>query len=197
MTMGHLQPFELEIKHFLAQHNIRFVDGTSSLEELDFALQEYNVHFDVKEKKQHFNMSNWGGTNIPEEHFFILDDLAARKILLKAPRSFVLIRDSVRAPVYYVYSIVDLLCIPKKRVRRALEKNTHTFKGKWFIDFRHAVQFDSLEQSIKYMVTYHQKFDEIFKEHIDCWGEYENENIQTAGIPRKPEHWKEDLKVKS
>ncbi|MBI3195107.1 MAG: hypothetical protein HYZ34_11680 [Ignavibacteriae bacterium] len=190
-----MQSFEQEIQDFLTKYNIRFIDGTNSLEELDFALPEYNIHFDVKEKKQHFNMSNWEGTNIPEEYFFILDDLAARKILLKAPRSFVLIRDSVRTPVYYVFSIVDLLCIPKKRVRRALEKNARTFKGKWLIDFRHAMKFDSLEDAVKYMVTYPKQYDKIFKEQIDCWGEYENENIQTAGIPRKPEHWEEDLKV--
>ncbi len=189
--------FEQEIKDFFTKYNLRFIDGTNSLEELDFALPEFNIHFDVKEKKQRFTMSNWGESNIPEEHFFILDDLAARKVLLKAPQSFVLIRDSVKSPVYYIYSIVDLLCIPKKRVRRALEKKTHSFKGKWLIDFRHAAKFETLEHAVKYMVNYPKQFKMIFKEEIDCWGTYEGEQIQMAGIPRKPKHWEEDLKVKS
>jgi hypothetical protein len=192
-----LQSFEHEIKNFFTKYNLRFIDGTNSLDELDFALPDFNIHFDVKEKKQHFTMSNWKEANIPEEHFFILDDLAARKVLLKAPHSFVLIRDSVKTPVFYVYSIVDLLCIPKKRVRRALEKNTRSFKGKWLLDFRHAEKFETLEQAVKYMVNYPKQFKKIFKEEIDCWGTYEGEQIQTAGITRKPKHWDEDLKVKS
>ena len=191
-----MDSFEHELKTFLKQSNIPFEDRTGSLHELDFALTQHDVFFDAKEKKQHLNMNNWQGTTIPEEHFFILDDLAARKILLKSPRSFLVIRDNTKEFCYYVFSVVDLLCMPKHRVRRALEKSSRSYKGKWYVDLRHGKRCNSIEDVVNFMIIYPKKFDKIFKDHIDCWGEYEGENIQTAGTVRKRKHWVEDLKEK-
>jgi len=191
-----MRSFEQEIKEFLKKNEIPFEDRTGSLEELDFALTESKVFFDAKEKKQHVNVKNWQGVTIPEQYFFILDDLAGRKILLKAPRSFLLVRDSVDTPTYYIFSIVDLLCMPKQRVRRTIEKSTRAYKGKWYVDLRHGKRCDSLGDAVKYMMHYPSKFKHIFKEYIDCWGEYEGEKIVTTGITRRKYHWVEDLKGK-
>ncbi|MBI4547745.1 MAG: hypothetical protein HY707_07190 [Ignavibacteriae bacterium] len=191
-----MKSFEQEIKAYLGKNQIPFEDRTGSLEELDFALNDHQVHFDVKEKKQHINLKNWQGVTIPEKHFFILDDLSARKILLKSPRSFLVVRDNVSGPSYYVFSIVDLLCMPKHRVHRAIEKSTKAYKGKWYVDLRHGKRCASLDDVLHYMSHYPGKFKQIFKEHIDCWGEYEGEEIQTAGTVRKRKHWVEDLRTK-
>ena len=189
--------FEQELKAFLSARDVRFVDRTGSHSDLDFTLTDADVHFDAKEKKQRFAMRHWTEANIPEKYFFILDDLSARKILLRSPRSFLLIRDSSRGAHYYVFSIVDLLCIPKKRVRRILEGNTTSFKGKWLIDLRHGKAFDELDAAVKFMTEYPKNFERIFKDHIDCWGEYEGENIPIGGTPRTKRDWAKDLKSKS
>ena len=196
MLGGTMESFEREIKEYLKKKTISFEDNTGSHDTLDFTLSVYDVHFDAKEKKQHFNVSNWQGASIPEEYFFILDDLAARKILLKSPRSFLVIRDNMTGPAYYVFSIIDLLCLPKHRVKRRLEKSVVAFKGKWYIDLRHAASFATLESVIEYMIEYPTHFKQIFNEHIDCWGEYAGEDIQIAGTVRRSHHWKKDLSEK-
>lgn len=191
-----MKSFEVEIKDFLNHHHIPFTDNTGSLNALDFSLPDVDLHFDAKEKKQHINLDNWRDSSVPEEHFFILDDLAARKILLKAPRSFLLIRDNVTGPAYYVFSIVDLLCMPKRRVRRRLDTGKEIFKGKWYIDLRYGRKTSSLNDGYASMMNYTELFPNVFQDHIDCWGSYEGENIITTGTPRKHRYWDIDLKGK-
>lgn len=188
-----MESFEQEVRNYFSHNAIQFADNTSSHHELDFCLIGSDVHFDVKEKKQRFTMEHWPGTQIPERHFFILDDLAARKILLNAPKSFLMIRDCTAMPSYYIYSVVDLLCIPKVRVRRTIERHQAHVKGKWYIDLRHAEHTTTLMHAIDYMISYPNRFPTIFDVHLDCWGSYEGETILTAGTPRKPHHWTKDL----
>ena len=188
-----MESFESDVRQFLTSHNIQFIDYTGSHTELDFTLTASEVYFDVKEKKQHMNMRHWSGTAIPEQHLFILDDLAARKILLRSPRSFLVIRNCTEVSSYYVYSVVDLLCMPKVRVRRPIERRHRTLKGKWYVDLRHGGHASSLEHAFEHMMNYPIKFSSIFKDHIDCWGNYEGEVVQTTGSLRSPQHWSTDL----
>lgn len=186
--------FEEELRAFLTANGMPFIDNTGSLETLDFSLTDVNIHFDVKEKKQHINIGKWQGATIPEEHLFILDDLAARKILLKSPRSFLLVRDCTRTPtLFVVFSIVDLLCMPKRRVRRKLERASESVKGKWYTDLRHGAAHGTLANAVTYMKLYPEQFPAIFKSHIDCWESYEGENILTAGSVRTQQYWDKDL----
>ena len=188
--------FESDIKAYLKERGEPFVDGTSSLTALDFHLTRRNIHIDAKEKVQKFSMVNWKEAGIPQEHFFIVDDLAVRKLLLHSPNSFSIIRDcSVEPPMHFVFSIVDFLCMPKKRCRRAISKTVMTFKGKWLIDLRDAAAFESLEDAMKYIMCYKEKHKAIFETHIDCWGSYRSERIARGGTTRVPKYWKEDAKV--
>jgi hypothetical protein len=184
---------EQEIKTFLTSLRISFEDGTRSNTALDFHLPRHKIFFDAKEKAQAFSMKNWNEAPTSQEYFFIMDDLAARRLLLHAPRSFVLIKDSsIVSPMYYIYSVVDLLLIPKRRVRRPIEKRVKTFKGKWLVDLRDAAAFDNLPDAIHYMLNYEKTFPRIFGTHIDCWGHYPSEHVKTSGSTRRAEHWATD-----
>jgi hypothetical protein len=190
--------FEQEVRALLNSQHIPYVDGTKSVSDLDFFLPSQNVWFDAKEKTQRFSMKNWSGATPSQEDLFIIDDLSARKLLRKAPLSFCLIKDSsAQSTTYYIYSIVDLLCIPKTRVRRPIEKSVKAYKGKWLLDLRDAAVFIDLEDALRYMLTYEKKFYAIFGEHIDCWGHYPSEQIKTAGSLRISAFWKKDAKAHS
>lgn len=185
--------FEQEVKSFLISLNIPFEDGTKSKTALDFFLPRHKIYFDAKEKSQPFSMKNWSEAPAAQENLFIIDDLAARKLLRHAPLSFCLIKDSsISQSMYYIYSIVDLLCVPKKRVKRPIEKSVKTFKGKWLLDLRDAAAFDELSDAMNYMLSYEKKFPLIFSEQIDCWGKYPSEEIKTSGSTRTAGYWKKD-----
>ena len=187
---------EQEIKAYLRSQGIGFSDFSSSHTAVDFFLPQHNVYIDAKEKRQHFSMKNWKEARMPEEFLFIIDDLAARKLLLHAPNSFTLVRDSsVSPPMYYVYSIVDFLCIPKTRCRRPIRRTTTAYKGKWIVDLRDAAAFDSLAGAIGYVITFKKKHAAIFENHIDCWGKYHSEHIGKSGSVRTTHYWSEDAKA--
>ncbi|MCZ6775556.1 MAG: hypothetical protein O7D34_03750, partial [Ignavibacteria bacterium] len=104
---------EQEIKSYLTAQKEPFKDQAKSHSDVDFFLPRNGVHLDAKEKRQRFDMRNWKEAVMPQECLFIIDDLAIRKLLRHAPDSFCLIRDRSRMPLaYYVYSIVDFLCMP-------------------------------------------------------------------------------------
>ena len=189
---------EQEIKSYLIRTGIPFTDSSASHTALDFLLTRHNIHIDAKEKRQPFSMQNWKEAPMPQEFLFIIDDLAVRKVLLSAPNSFILIQDSSASPVtYYVYSIVDLLCIPKIRCRRPIRRSTAAFKGKWLVDLRNAATFQSLEDSINYIIAYTKKRKAVFETHIDCWGKYPTERLATSGSVRTSKYWEEDSKAHS
>lgn len=190
--------FEQEVKTYLESHKIPYEDGTRSKTSLDFFLPRQRIYCDVKEKSQPFSMRNWSKAAVAQENLFIIDDLAARKLLHHAPLSFCLIKDSSISPtMFYIYSIVDLLCIPKKRVKRPIERSVKAYKGKWLLDLRDAAVFNELADAMKYMMQYEKKFPLIFSEHIDCWGKYPSETIDSAGRTRTSDYWKKDAKSHS
>jgi hypothetical protein len=188
--------FEIDIKEHLVARGEPFTDATASPSCLDFHLTRRNIYLDAKEKIQKFSMRNWSEAQMPQEHLFIVDDLAVRKLLLHAPNSFSIIRDSsITPPMHYVYSIVDFLCMPKKRCRRTISKTVTTSKGKWLIDLRDAAAFETLEDALNYVVQYAGKHKAIFETHIDCWGSYRSERIGRGGATRRARHWTEDAKA--
>lgn len=184
---------EQEVRQYFSKRRIKFLDHTRSHHELDFALPDVGIHLDVKEKLQRFSRTHWPNAAMPQEHLFILDDLAARKMLLHAPKSFCLIKDSsLPSPMYYIYSIVDLLCIQKPRVRRPIERTVKAYKGKWLVDLRDAAAFVNLDDAMDYMLRYEKHFSAIFRDHIDCWGNYSSEEIFVSGTKRRAQYWKKD-----
>ena len=188
--------FEQDIRSYFTASREPFTDFTSSHTAPDFHLTRRDIYIDAKEKCQQFTMSNWREARMPQENLFIIDDLAVRKLLLHAPNSFVIIRNSsIDPPMHYVYSIVDFLCMPKKRCRRTISKTITTVKGKWLIDLRDAAAFATLDEAMHYILRYAEKHPAIFETHLDCWGNYRSEKVGRGGTTRVATYWKEDSKV--
>lgn len=188
--------FEDDIRKHLTELGEPFTDGTSSHSAPDFVLTRRKIAIDAKEKLQKFSMTNWRNAPMPQKHLFILDDLAVRRLLLHAPGSFCIIKDSSVSPrAFHVYSIVDLLCMPKTRCRRTISKKITTVKGKWLVDLRNAAGFDSLPKAIDFIFRFQEHYPEIFETHLDCWGDYPVEKIETAGTTRIAPYWEGDSHV--
>lgn len=186
---------EQEIKAYLNKHSIRFDEGCDEFDRLDFTIyseQRGNFHFDAKEKRQPMQMANWPDVGIPEEFLFILDDLAARKTLMKAPRSGIVIRDNMQEK-YFFLSVVDLTLMPRVRVNRPIERNLPALKGKWLIDLRNCQSCAGLLEVFKKIADYVDAFPDIFQNTLECYGSYIGEKIGSGGIIRRPEHWKQDV----
>jgi hypothetical protein len=189
--------FEQEFKQYLRRSNIAFTDNCRSCKLLDFTLPKFigerSFHLDVKEKRQRINTRNWPSVTESEEPFrFIIDDLAARKILAHAPYAGLLVRNNLTA-LYYWFSSFDLALMPKTRVNRPIEKKARLLKGKWIIDFRNAQGNASLDNIIETITDYSKSVIEIATVILPCFGNYVNETIPTEGETRKPGHWTIDV----
>jgi len=191
-----MDSLEREIKDYFKQREIPLADNSNSYEKLDFAFGDKSTKryfsFDVKEKRQRYNMKNWQVANIPEEYLFILDDLAARKILAYAPNSGIVVRDNMRHR-YFLFTVVDLYLMPKQRVNRTIKKQVEAYKGKWLIDLRSGQKFDKLADVFDGIESYLDEKKEIFLNILECYGDYMGEEIGKGGIVRVPEHWQTDV----
>lgn len=188
---------EREFKFYFKQHQIPYEDHTTSLKKLDFNFGDPKAKtffcFDVKEKRQRYTKQHWQQLEIPEPHLFILDDLAARKILVFAPNSGLVIRDNVQQK-YYFYSVVDLFLMPKIRVNRVIKKQVEARKGKWLIDLRNGRAGDNLSRIFEAIDSYLKDRENIFLHTLECYGNYYGEEIGQGGITRQPGHWDIDVK---
>lgn len=189
--------FEAEIRQYLSSRQVAFEDHCTSLRLLDFRFREPQTQiqfsFDAKEKRQHYNLKNWPQANIPEAYLFIIDDLAARKILAFAPNSGLAVRDNLHRS-YYFFSVVDLYLMPKMRVNRTIRRAVETQKGKWLIDLRHGQRCGNLPELFQAIKSFLANRQAIFGEILECYGYYPGEEVSHGGIPRRPGHWDVDIK---
>ncbi len=188
--------FEQEIKAFLQSKKMEFKDNSSSFKRLDFSVrldENWTFHFDAKEKRQKINLYNWKITAEQEPHTFIIDDLAARKILAFGPYSGMVVRDNLLGG-YYFYSVLDLFLMPKTRVNRPIEKSQKAMKGKWVIDLRSGKKCSNMDEVLKLFYAYISKREDLFLNILDCYGNYAGENIGERGEVRRPEYWETDVK---
>ncbi|MBI5917458.1 MAG: hypothetical protein HY842_18980 [Bacteroidetes bacterium] len=192
-----MQSFEQEIKAFLKAQNLEFKDNSDSFKRLDFSVkldEQWSFRFDAKEKRQRYNLQNWQLTSEQEPFAFIIDDLAARKILAYAPYSGMVIRDNLLGG-YYFYSVLDLFLMPKTRVNRPIEKNLKAMKGKWVIDFRNGQKCGSMAAVLSLFRQYITKREDFFINILECFGDYHGEDIGERGEVRRAEYWDTDVKA--
>ncbi|MCB0517605.1 MAG: hypothetical protein H6577_22080 [Lewinellaceae bacterium] len=191
-----MQSFEQEIKAFFKKNNLEYKDNSSSFKRLDFSVQldeQWKFHFDAKEKRQHYNLSNWHLSKDQEPHTFIMDDLAARKILAYAPYSGMVVRDNLLGG-YYFFSVIDLFLMPKTRVNRPIHKEQEGLKGKWIIDLRNGRKCATMLEVLALFRRFIEKREDIFINILECFGNYQGENIGQRGEVRRPEYWDIDVK---
>jgi len=193
-----MQSLEQEFKTFLKSRNVKFTDNCESYKLLDFTLNNFSngkdFHIDVKEKRQKINTKNWPTiTETDEEHTFIIDELAARKIIAYAPHAGLIIRDNIYERFYW-FSILDLALMPKYRLNRSIQKSTLQQKGKWVIDLRNAAKSKSLSDVFVSIEKYCTDIVTLCTEYLPCYGTYHAENIAQGGATRKPGHWDVDVK---
>lgn len=191
---------EEEIRRYFRNNDIAYGDHSRSGDKFhrpDFGFGDMNEKqyfaFDAKEKRQHYNLDNWPDAGVPEAHLFIIDDLAARKILAFAPNSGLVIRDNLRSD-YYLFTVVDLFLMPKLRVNRPIRNRRDALKGKWLIDLRNGQRCSTLPEVFAQISTYLDRRGDIFAKELACFGEYEGETIAQGGIVRRPEHWDVDVR---
>jgi len=188
--------FEQEIKTFLRALALEYKDNSNSFKRLDFTVklgETWQFHFDAKEKRQHYNLRNWQLAQDQEPHTFILDDLAARKILAYAPYSGMVVRDNLLGG-YYFFSVLDLFLMPKIRVNRPIHKEQEGLKGKWIIDLRNGVKCATMEEVLGLFHKFIEKREDLFLNFLECFGDYHGEDIGQRGEVRKPSYWEVDVK---
>lgn len=192
-----MQSFEAELKQYFLSHQITFEDHCASHRQLDFSFGDPKAKtrfcFDVKEKRQRYDLKNWQQIGIPEHDLFIIDDLAARKILAFAPNSGLVVRDNLHR-TYHFFSVVDLYLMPKKRVNRVIHRQIKTMKGKWMIDLRNGKICDKLLDVFAAIESYLANRKTIFLQTLECYGNYQGEEVGQGGIIRRPGHWDIDVK---
>lgn len=153
------------------------LDATDSFDEIDFELgcRGRRLFLEVKEKKQRYR-DGWVTTaGVPEEHLFILDELAVRKLVLRAPRAYLLVHDAVSGR-FGTLGALELITMPKVRLNRSIDGGVSTFKGKWLIDLRNAEGAESLEQAFAFIKRRSSSEDENWKA-LACHGHYESESV--------------------
>lgn len=191
-----MKSFEQEIKDFLFSRKMEYKDNSSAFKRLDFSVrldEHWTFHFDAKEKRQKYNLQNWGLTAQDEPNTFIIDDLAARKILAFAPYAGMVVRDNILGG-YYFYSVLDLFLMPKTRVNRPIEKNQKALKGKWIIDLRSGQKCETMNEVLQLFYDFVNKREDLFLNILECYGHYAGEKIGEGGEVRRPGHWETDVK---
>ncbi|RMG19987.1 MAG: hypothetical protein D6732_29260 [Methanobacteriota archaeon] len=187
---------EQEIKHFLRVHDVKFRDGSSSYQDLDFIIlskDEPYFYLEAKEKQKPYSVKNWPQF-VEERWLFIIDDLTVRKCLAHSPRSGVLVRNNPHDE-YYFFSVVDLALMPRLRVNRPIKRQIQAYKGKWLIDLRNGRQAKDIEGAFSSIRKYLKELAGILFETTECYGAYVGEEIGSGGITRVPKYWKHDVET--
>lgn len=186
---------EQEVKNYFRSRGTHFKDNTSSFDKLDFTVLQDGqpaFHFEVKEKRQRYAMSNWPDFS-PEEHLFIFDELTIRKCLAHSPNSGVIVRVKYTGD-YYFFSVIDFALMPRMRIQRDIHRKIHDVKGKWLVDLRNGKHARSLAECLEHSREYYRSLDHILFKEKGIYGDYIGEQIEKGGIVRQPEHWDEDIK---
>jgi hypothetical protein len=192
--------FESAFRDFLDSQPIRsgYQDNSTSFTDLDFFLKVGDESFalELKEKKQKYNLLNWEGIHLPEEHLVLIDELSVRKIVLSGASSGLLIRDSVRDKLFF-FSMIDLVLMPHlkrfNRLTRFREKDG--IKGKWAIDLRHGQECVDFSEVLRVIRSY-QRTIPTLKETASCINVYHGEAITEGGTTRTLDYLNKDVAEK-
>ena len=143
--------FELAIREQLETLGWEYVDQTDAHYRPDFLFKlairkrQLTVALEAKEKRQHYRQGWMASGGFPEEFLLVQDEVSARRLLAHAPRAFLLFWDRTHeAEPFVCFTVLDLLCQPKTRVERPIQRNSPRLKAKWLLDRRNGRNFGRL-----------------------------------------------------
>jgi hypothetical protein len=135
---------------------------------------------ELKEKRQPYR-PRWAElARVPESELLVLDEVSARKLLARAPRAFLLFHDMTQPERPYVlFTVVDLFCMPKVRIQRAIALHDPRLKAKWLLDRRHGQAFAELNAAFAAMATYldRRMMDDLRR--VEPHGPFVGETVET------------------
>lgn len=103
----------------------------------------------------------------PEEHLLILEEITVRRLLRCAPYAYMLCPDRAQGTCT-VYSAIDFLCMPKRRVDRI-------GGGVWLVDKRDGYTFPSMDGAVAWALS-PERVDEFFTT-TGCYRGYVEEEV--------------------
>ena len=189
--------FENSFREYLNSQplNVGYADHSDSYTDLDFRLKVGASIFalELKEKKQKYNLLNWEGVHIPEEHFMLIDELSIRKIVLSGASAGLMVKDSVRDRLFF-FSMIDLVLMPRvkrfNRLTKFAEKDG--IKGKWAIDLRHGLECKDFATLLRAIQNY-QRMIPALREMPTCLNVYHGETITQGGTTRTLDYLNKDV----
>lgn len=170
--------FEREVSRALrADGEFELLDSTESYDEVDFELgcRGRRVFLEIKEKRQRYREAWLEASGVKQEVLFILDELSARKIILRAPRAYLLVKDQVQDSLV-LFGALELITLPKTRINRSINGGVATFKGKWLIDLRHGKHCEALTEVFDLIKRRSSSEEELWSS-LACHGRYEDEDL--------------------
>jgi hypothetical protein len=153
--------FEQAVKAGLGTLGWEFQDNTAEHDRPDLYIfrqvrgERVRVALELKEKRQPYRARWAEASGVPEPELLVLDEVAARKLLAWAPRAALLFWDETQAARPYVlFTIIDLLCVPKVRVQRPIALHSPRLKAKWLLDRRHGRLLPALHSAFAALASY-------------------------------------------
>lgn len=178
--------FEDEVKAGLAALGWEYQDETAAHDRPDITFLRrvrgnvVRAALELKEKRQPYRSRWFELAGIPEQELLVLDEVSARKLLARAPRAFLLFRDATQpAQPLVLYTIIDLFCMPKVRVRRQIARHEPRGKAKWLLDRRHGHACPDLNAAFAAMATYLDREMWVQLRALEAHGEFIGEKVET------------------
>jgi len=178
--------FEQAVKAGLTALGWEFQDNTAEHDRPDLYIfrqvrdERVRIALELKEKRQSYR-SRWAElSGVPEAGLLVLDEVAARKLLAYAPRAALLFWDETQTVRPYVlFTIVDLLCVPKVRVQRPIALNSPRLKAKWLLDRRHGRLLPDLGSAFAAIASYMERelWDDLLR--LETHGNFVGERVET------------------
>jgi hypothetical protein len=179
--------FEQAVKAALDTLGWEYQDNTAEHDRPDLYIfrrvrgERVRAALELKEKRQEYR-GRWAElARVPEAELLVLDEVSARKLLAWAPRALLLFWDSTRpARPYVLFSIIDLLCVPKVRVQRPIALNDPRLKAKWLLDRRHGQTLADLNSVFAAVANYldHRLWDDLRR--VEVLGPFAGEVVETV-----------------
>jgi len=193
-----MKSFEQQVKDLLDSFSVPYIDQGNNydLPDLTVQLSVGQVHIELKEKRQTYRSAKWP-LIAPEEHSFIIDEFTVRKMMIQSPNVVLIARDNT-SKKYYLADIYSLVFMPRNRFNRRMESiagDIVHIKGKWCLDFRNFVEYNTLPDVFRSIKEYILHIPTTKENGVDCWHPFPNETLEIAGDLRTLEQRKHDVQA--